>query len=420
MANIFPIPRSLREALAILTNLPVALLAMLWRRLLYRTTFIAVTGSFGKTTAKDFLAAILSRVGPTVKTQGSANGRGGIERTILGARPHHRFVVVEIGTDRPGGMIRASLVVRPNVAIILNVGRAHAKEFRSLDRIASEKASLLRFLKKDGVAVLNGDDPRVAAMAATCPGKVLLFGSSEKFDVCFLDPAAVWPGRLEFTVVHAGQKAAIKTQLVGVHWAPAVTGAVAAALACGATLSQAVDASASVEPYVARMQPVTLPGGIIMLRDEHIGSVDGFEQAFHVLSQARATRRILVISDYTDSKKRPRQRMRDIARLASRTGIALVFVGERSLEGMESARKEGIPPENSHGFLHMEEAAAFLRTELRRGDLILLRGRMQDHLSRLYFQILGSVSCRLTKCGRRRPCDDCSKLGFKPMAPNVF
>ena len=101
----------------------LAALAFLWRTLLFRTKFIAVTGSFGKTTAKDFLAAMLARLGPTVKTDGNRNGTIGISQAILRTRPWHRFVVMEIGTDRKGFMVRGSLLVRPDVVLILRVAR---------------------------------------------------------------------------------------------------------------------------------------------------------------------------------------------------------------------------------------------------------------------------------------------------------
>jgi UDP-N-acetylmuramoyl-tripeptide--D-alanyl-D-alanine ligase len=379
----------------------LAALAFLWRTLLFRTKFIAVTGSFGKTTAKDCLAAMLARLGPTVKTDGNRNGAIGISRAILRARPWHRFVVMEIGTEHQGFMARGSLLMRPDVALILRVGRTHTKSFKTLEAAAAEKAGLLRFLRPGGTAVLNGDDPRVSAMAVGARRKVVRFGSSMDFDVWARDVVSRWPGRLTFTASRGGEEAGVRTRLVGTHWLASVLGAMAAATACGATLAQAAAAAAEIEPYTARMQPVELPSGAVLLRDEFNGSIDSFEAAMEVLGQADAERRLLIISDCSDCKLKPRDRIRHYARRAGQCGAEVVFIGDRA-------------PEGAHGFMRFEDAAEFLRRELRAGDLALLRGLNCDHLSRLYFALLGDVDCRVPRCDERRPCDRCARLGFTP------
>ena len=125
-----------------------------------------------------------------------------------------------------------------------------------------------------------------------------------------------------------------------------------------------------------------------------------------VLSQAEAKRRLLIISDCSDCKLKPRDRTRRYARQASQCGAEVVVIGERV-------------PDGAQGFLRFEDAAEFLRRELRAGDLALLRGRACDHLSRLYFALLGEVNCHVPTCDSRRPCDECARLGFTPAAGSV-
>jgi len=142
---------------------PVVAAAIVWRRLaLRRTTVIAITGSVGKSTTADCLASILSLMGPTLQTKGR-NGRQGLPDTILRARPHHRFLVLEAGILKPGRMWRSAFLIRPDVAIITAVNWQHARNFDSLDLIAFEKAKMLDAAPSSGLAVLNADDPRVAA-----------------------------------------------------------------------------------------------------------------------------------------------------------------------------------------------------------------------------------------------------------------
>jgi len=401
--------------------LPAWIVALLWRSLMFRTKFIAVTGSFGKTAAKDCLAAILARRGPSVHTPGNSNGRAGIIQTILSVRPWHRYAVIEAGTEKPGNLWRASLLIRPDVAVILGVGRAHTQSLRTLEDVAAEKARMLRFLRRGGIAVLNGDDPHVAAMAAKVRGKVLTFGSGPHHDVRCTDASSVWPERLSFTVEYRVEKARVTTQMLGVHRVASVAAAIAGAMAAGAGLEEAVEAVRDVKPHTARLEPAELPCGAVVLRDEFNASIDSFRAAVEVLREARAGRRILIINDCSDWNKMPRKRMRYYARTAKRCADAVVFLGGRAEYGVSFALREGMPEGTVWGFMRWEQAAEFLRGELRKGDLVLLRGLNCEKLSRLYFSLRGTVECHLERCDLHRPCDTCPKLGFVPdtAAPRI-
>ncbi len=408
--------KRLPEWVDILLYLPLVVLAALWRTVLWRTTIVAITGSVGKTTAKECLAAILATQGRTVKTRDSANGRSGVARTLLRIRPWHRFAVVEVGIERPGRMWRSALLVRPNVAVLLGVARTHTRSLRTLEITAREKAKLFDGLRSGGIAVLNASDPHVAPLAERVRRRTLTFGFGEGVDVRGRDARAAWPERLAFTVEAGGESRRVQTRLVGTHWAPAVLGAVAAAVACGTPLEAAARALETVEPFPGRMQPARLPNGAVFLRDEYNGSLDTFEAAVEVLRQARARRRILVISDCSDFPKSGRQRARHYVRAAKECAEMLIFVGERGEYGAGRARREGMPEGSVHAFYDIGAAARFLRKELRSGDLVLLRGRTEEHLTRLYYLQLGTVQCRKPACRLRFVCDACPWLGFEPDA----
>ena len=392
--------------------------AFVWRTLLFRTTFIAITGSVGKTTSKECLAAILSSWQPTVATAGSNNGRAGIPRTILRARPWHRFCVVEIGTDRPGTMIRSTVLVRPRIVVILSVAGTHSKDFKTLDRTAREKSRLLTFLGRRDIAVLNGDDPRVAAMARGRRCRVVWFGSSPEFDLCASGATAEWPSRLRFRVSSGADSYQVKTQFVGLHWVASVTGALATAQACGAPLARAVPCIENVAPFRGRMQPVSLRNGAVMLRDDYNCSYTTALRAFEVLRSAKAKRRITVLSDCNDLKQDRRERVQLLSGMACEFSDMIVFVGEDASHGARHALEHGLTPDNVHAFVKWEDAADFLSANLQPGDLVLLRSRRDGHLSRIYFAMQGSVKCHLVECPIRGMCDNCSKLGFVPRSEN--
>jgi UDP-N-acetylmuramoyl-tripeptide--D-alanyl-D-alanine ligase len=388
--------------------------AFVWRRLLFRTTFVAITGSVGKTTAKQCLAAALASRFPTVWTFANQNDYSGVPRTLLRVRFHHRFAVLELAGNGRGLMQRSARLVRPDVAVVLAVARTHMKEFRTLDNTAAEKARLLAALRPGGIAVLNGDDPRVAAMSGSVKQRIVWFGSAPAFDLWAEELSSRWPERFSLRVHSGAECQLVQTQLIGTHWKNSVLGALAASQICGVTLAEAAEAMRRVEPVPGRMQPVRLPSGAVIIRDEYNGSIDTLQKALQFLAEARAGRRILVFSDMTDFSQRPRDRIARVAKEAARFTGCVVFLGEHAKHGVRAAISAGMPPENVHGFMGFEAAVAFLRAELRPGDLVLLRSRFCDDLSRLYFGLIGTVDCRKTNCDRMVLCDLCPELGARP------
>ena len=386
------------------------LLARLWRPLLFRTTFIAITGSVGKTTCKECLAAILSAQSPTAKTLYNQNERDGVPRTILRVRPWHRYAVVEVATDWPGLVRRSARLLRPDISIVLAVAGTHSQAFPTLDDIAAEKAQLLAAQSPAGTAILNADDPRVHAMAAHCRPKVRTFGLSAGTDLRADEIRSHWPGRLSLRVHSRSETVLVNTNLVGEHWVNSVLAALLAADSCGVSLGRAAGEIARVEPFMARMQPVALPGGATMLRDEWNGALDTLVPALRVLQESDAARRVLVFSNLSDSRESSRNRARLLGRHAAQIAGLAVFIGEHARNAVKEAVALGMKPDCVRAFADLREAALYLKSELRQGDLVLLKGRSSDHLSRIFFAQFGAIGCWKEKCSRRYVCDLCEDL----------
>jgi UDP-N-acetylmuramoyl-tripeptide--D-alanyl-D-alanine ligase len=377
---------------------------------LFRTTFIAVTGSVGKTTAKEILAAILASRHPTVCNFANQNDKFGVPRTILRVRPWHRYAVIEMSGSKPGAIRSLARLARPSVALILAVKPVHRKAMRTLESVAAEKASLLDALPRNGIAVLHGDDPRVCAMQAPPGVRVWRFGTRAEFDCQASEIESVWPDRLHFRLRCKGQEAVVRSQLVGGHWVPSVLGATAVAVALGFDPRDAVEPIAAMEPVAGRMQPVSLPGGAIMLRDDKDGQAPTLDPALEVLRHARGVRRVVVLSDVSDVSAGPRDRQRRLGRLAARCADVAVFVGSHADYARDAAIREGLGPQDAHCFVDLRKAAEFLRSSLRPGDLALLKGRVNHHLARIYFAQLGSVACWKQRCPILSLCDLCPEL----------
>src|SRR5581483_8655950 len=283
----------LQKWLRTASSLRFSAYAFLWRRLMFRTTFIAITGSVGKSTATDSLGAILSRHYPTNWVPGGKNHRRALAEVILRTRFHHRFTVVEVGTRAPGALKRASWMIAPDVVIVLRVLGLHSNAFPTLEAMATEKAALLGRLGRRGVAILNADDPRVLAMRNLCRGPVLTFGTSPDNYVSAADVSARWPHCLSFRAFHKQHSALVQTNFVGAHFLHAALGAMATAVHCGVSLEDAAAQFSAIRPVASRMQPMSLPSGAIVLRDEFNGSLVTLEPSLDLLRDADARRRIV-------------------------------------------------------------------------------------------------------------------------------
>ncbi len=375
-----------------------------------RTTIIAISGSVGKSTAKECLAAILSSQARTLKTKNNENDTYGVPRTLLAMRPWHRFAVIEIGVGGPGDMRHLARIVRPDVAILLSVARTHTNNFRTLEATATEKKQLLTYLGRRGTAILNADDERVRSMADNSRGKVVLYGHDPSCDFMVESVSSCWPERLSFKVRSEGAVTPVRTLLIGTHWISSVSAALAASAACGIPLATSAKRIAAVPPFAARMQPVMLPSGAVIVRDEESGSPDTLNAMLKVLRESRAERRILVMSDVSDSGTNQRRRQRDLGRTAAGLADVAIFTSESGHHAVRAAAEAGMDPAHCHNIPDLVAVADFLKSELRDGDLVFVKGRTTDHLSRVVLAQFGSIGCWTTSCRIHRICDVCSML----------
>ena len=385
-----------------------------WRRLMFRTTFIAVTGSVGKTTCKEIAASILRSKFPVIANRGNSNYYGGVMKTVLRVRPWHRFAVIEVGIVAPGEMRHFARALQPDIAIWVSVARTHSMNFGTLEVTAREKSELVKGVRPGGLAVLNDDDPHVAAFRPPSSIRVVYYGSTgrSQFRATSLD--SPWPDRLSFTV-HGphGESRRVQTRYIGKHWIGSILPGFAVAAEAGLTLEETTTALASVEPIARRLSAVTLPNGAIILRDEINGSVDTMAAALKVFEEARAPRKMIVMTDVSDSSKKPRTRLRDYGRTAARIANAAMFVGENGEHGARAAVAAGMPPDQVWNYYNTKDAADALRSELRAGDLVLLRGRRVDHLDRIYHSLVGEVTCWKNRCSKPIQCDECREMNAK-------
>ena len=378
-----------------------------WRRILRNPVFIGVAGSAGKTTAKELLLGMLSHHGNGVGNVGSFNNIEEIAKAILRERPTHRFFVTELSEDRPGAMDRPLELVQPSVGIVTVFGDDHLTAFDSREQMAAEMGKLVRSLPPTGTAVLNADDPVVLAMATTCRAKIITYGLSATAQLRADNISATWPDRLQMTLRHGSAQVQLRTQLCGSHWVPSVLGAIGGGLAVGMTLDECATGISGVAPSDGRMQPVHTPEGVTFIRDDFKAPLWTLDACLDFMRTARATRKIIVIDEISDIKSGKEQKYAKVALLAQEIADITVFVGNWGSSVLKS-RKPGTGPDALRAFRHVRDAALYVNSVTREGDLVLLKGTTkQEHLLRIIMARTEDVSCWRDDCNRFSFCNEC-------------
>jgi UDP-N-acetylmuramoyl-tripeptide--D-alanyl-D-alanine ligase len=384
---------------------------------MFRTTFIAITGSAGKTTTTACVGTILSAHFPTHWTPGGRNGRVSLARDILRTRFRHRFMVIEVGTRAPGALRKAAWMIAPDIAVVLTVLGIHTNAFPTLDAMAAEKEQLLSRLGKHGLAILNADDPLVRNMATRCRESVRTFGTAPDAFIRATDESATWPRRLSFCADRGSDSCRVRTNLVGEHMLTPALAALAVAVSCGIPLEQAAAEFAHVEPVAGRMQPMTLPCGAVVLRDDFNASMPTLVAGLNAMRTAEAARRIVIVGDILDSTFTLRPRLRDLGRRVGSAADLAIFIGNASKISAKAAIAAGLSPESARAFQNLREAAAFLQQELRPEDLVFVHGWTAHQIERVILAQLGTISCWIERCNRYIDCDRCPELKLIPLLP---
>jgi UDP-N-acetylmuramoyl-tripeptide--D-alanyl-D-alanine ligase len=378
------------------------------RRGLDHVVFVGVTGSAGKTTTKDLVAAVLGRRYSGTKSPGTHNAAHWVSRTVLGVRRDDGFCVLELGASGPGSLDSPITLVRPDIAVITNVGGDHRKAFRTLDATASEKGKLVAAVPADGLAVLNADDPRVMAMAGSCRGRVLTYGLTPDAAVHAESVSSSWPDRLSFVAIHGEQRVVVHTRFCGVHWVHACLAAITVGAGFGIPLAEAAAALADVEPCPGRLNPVEA-GGVTFMRDEAKASLWSIGPSLEFLRGARVPRKVAVIGTISDYGGRASPVYASVARQALEVADEVIFVGPEARRC--SAARAHSKGAALHAVLTPREAHKHLSSTLVPGDLVLLKGSLRaDHLLRLVLARRGRIACWRTACRRMKFCDECLLL----------
>ena len=359
-----------------------AALAALARAVLDRLPGVivaAITGSSGKTSTKDLTAQLAERLGATVAPEGSYNNELGLPLTVLRADASTRHLILEMSARGAGHIAALCEIAPPRIGAVLNVGRAHAGEFGSMDEVAKAKGELPEALPADGVAILNSADPRVLAMAARTPARVVTFSAQRASDA---DVRAVGIrldelGRASFRLLMPGGIAPVTLRLHGAHHVPNALAAAAIAAELGMdtpTIADALSNATSRSKW--RMELRERPDGVLVVNDAYNANPDSMRAAIDALAHlARGGRRgFAVLGHMAELGDIATESHQEAGRLAAQAGVTgLIAVGEQARPVLDGARAQPGWRGEAIAVPDASAAVATLRNLLRPGDVVLVK-----------------------------------------------
>lgn len=343
-------------------------LAANWRQR-HDVRVVGVTGSVGKTTAKELIASVLSRRYGVLKSEANLNTEIGIPLTLLNLRAEHQRAVLELGMYEPGDIALLARITRPSVGVVTNVSPVHLERVRSFGRIVAGKAELVEALPPDGLAVLNGDDARVAAMARRTRAHSVLYGTSEQCDIRATDIVGRGLDGFSFNLHAQGKSIPIDCPLPGKHHAYAALAATAVALNDGMQLNEIADALSGAKLDL-RLTVRPGPNGSTLIDDSYNASPASMIAALDLLSETSG-RRIALLGHMRELGAAEAEGHTAVGRYAATTCDILFVVGEDARSLADAARDAG--HRDVRWLATPEEASDALTKELRSSDVCLIK-----------------------------------------------
>ena len=359
-------------------------------------TVIGITGSNGKTTTKNMLRAVLTGVGATIAPPGSFNNQVGAPLSMLAVTEETKFLIVEMGASAVGAIARTVAIAVPDISVVLKVGLAHAGEFGGIEQTARAKAEIVTALPGEAVAILNADDTRVAAMADLTAARVTWFGlvgyPGDPIPTVAADDLRATASGTVFTLIIAGTSRPVNLQILGEHHVMNALATLAVAHELDIDLDAAITALQAVPRAERwRMEVLTRDDGITVINDAYNASPDSMAAALKTLAQIvlPGQRSIAVLGEMAELGELAREEHDRIGRLVVRLNInKLIVVGHAARHISSAAGLEG-SWDGEAVFVHtLEEAQALLESDLRPGDVILVKSSKSANL-RFLGDVLG-------------------------------
>lgn len=341
----------------------------------HRVKTAAVTGSMGKTTTKDFCAAVLSQRFHVHKTDGNRNTDIGVPLTVFGLDSSHDAVVFELGMRHSGEIRQLAHLVRPDVAVVTNVGPVHLETMGTIENIAAAKAEILEGLTPDGCAVLNNDDPRIATWMPIRAAQTLAYGLGADCDLRAVDVGEDSDGKAEFTARWRSEAVRVRLPIPGVHNIHNALAALGVGVWFGVPFSAACRGLEKAVFSGMRLQVEETCCGVTLINDCYNSNPQSAAAALDIIKgMDNHRRRVLVLGDMLELGDSAYASHVELGRSCAQAGDRLLFVGAWGDAVREGALDEGMAS-SAVTLVEDSETAARLAVDLvHAGDVVLLKG----------------------------------------------
>jgi len=336
---------------------------------------VGITGSVGKTTTKEFTAALLRPRFRVLKSEANFNNHLGLALSLLRLEPDHEAAVLEMGMSAAGELLALTRIAPPDIAVITNVSPVHLQFFKSLDDIARAKKEMLDGAKPGATAVLNGDDPLVTKIAAAFPGRKVTFGQAPGCDVRAEDIKRKAYSGFEFLLRFGKEAGRVEFPFVNDAVLPNLLAASAVAYALNLRLDEIRPAILTLRPFSMRGILVETGGGVRVYDDSYNSNPRALEAVLKSLADLPASRKVAVLADMLELGEGERDFHRQAGEVVARSGWdVLVAVGPLAALIASGASGAGMKAAAIHRFADAEAAAARIAEIVRDGDLVLVKG----------------------------------------------
>lgn len=353
--------------------------AAFWRKRLDLRA-IGITGSVGKSTAKELIAEVLTRRHSVLKNPGSLNNEIGLPLTMLRLTPGHRYAVLEMGFYVPGEIEFLCEIAQPQIGVVTNIGTVHAERAGSQEVIAKGKAELVKWLPEDGVAILNYDDPLVRAMAEQTHARVCFYGLSPEADIWAEDVEGLGLDGIRFKLHYRSEALHLRVPMIGRHSVHTALIAAAVGLVEGLSWQDVLEGLRFGHSQL-RLMAVRAANGALLLDDTYNASPQSTMAALNLLAELDG-HRIAVLGDMLELGPYERQGHEMVGMQVAKVADELVTVGERAHIIAEAARKAGLAEGAIFEVGSSQEAVAYIRERISGEAVVLVKGsrgmRMDD------------------------------------------
>jgi UDP-N-acetylmuramoyl-tripeptide--D-alanyl-D-alanine ligase len=340
-----------------------------------KTQVVAITGSIGKTTTKEFTFSMLSPRFSVLKSEGNLNNHLGLALSLLKLRAEHEMAVLEMGASARGEIKLLTQIAPPDIAVITNVNPVHLEFFKNVEEIARAKKEILEGTKEGGIAILNFDDPLVREMGRDWKGQKVFFGFSPECDVQASNIQHRSFEGMDFELRYGWKSGRVRFPFLYESYLSNLLAAASVAYALSFPFELIMKQTSSLKPLPLRGTLIQLRKKIKVIDDSYNSNPKALEEALKGLSRLPSKRKVAVLGDMLELGEKEKEFHFQAGKQVVQWGWdLLITIGDLSLHTAEGAKSSGMRNDHIVSFANSEEAATNIESLIEEGDLILVKG----------------------------------------------